>query len=68
VNLSVPLILQAVLGAATVCIMSSFQALLIDLHPGRSASAAASVKPPHYRNLMIVEYREMLVGGGGGVL
>ena len=43
VNLSVPLILQAVLGAAMVCIMSSFQALLIDLHPGRSASAAASV-------------------------
>ncbi len=44
VNLSVPLILQAILGGATVCIMSSFQALLIDLHPGRSASAAASVK------------------------
>jgi MFS family permease len=46
VNLSVPLILQAVLGAAMVCIMSSFQALLIDLHPGRSASAAASVSSP----------------------
>ena len=43
VNLSVPLILQIILGIGTVCVMSSFQALLIDLHPGRSASAAASV-------------------------
>jgi MFS family permease len=43
VNLAVPLLFQAILGAAMVSIMSSFQALLIDLHPGRSASAAASV-------------------------
>ena len=43
VYLAVPLIFQVVIGAGTVCIMSSFQALLIDLHPGRSASAAASV-------------------------
>ena len=44
VNLAVPLLLQVILGAATVCVMSSFQALLIDIHPGRSASAAASVR------------------------
>lgn len=72
VNLAVPLILQAALGAAMVCIMSSFQALLIDLHPGRSASAAASVPfplpstfpafPPFAGMILIVvEYREMLV-------
>jgi multidrug resistance protein len=45
VCLAAPLIFQMVIGAAMVCIMSSFQALLIDLHPGRSASAAASVCP-----------------------
>ena len=43
VNLAVPLVFQVFMGAGTVCMMSSFQALLIDLHPGRSASAAASV-------------------------
>jgi hypothetical protein len=43
VNLAVPLIFQVVIGCCMVCIMSSFQALLLDLHPGRSASAAASV-------------------------
>jgi hypothetical protein len=43
VYLAVPLILQFVMGGTMVCIMSSFQALLLDLHPGRSASAAASV-------------------------
>lgn len=48
VNLAVPLIFQAVIGCTTVCIMSSFQALLLDLHPGRSASAAASVFPPSF--------------------
>ena len=44
VSLAVPLIFQAVIGGATVSIMSSSRALLIDLHPGRSASAAASVQ------------------------
>jgi len=43
VNLAVPLMFQLIIGVAMVCIMSSFQALLLDLHPGRSASAAASV-------------------------
>lgn len=43
VNLAVPLIFQAVVGITVVAVMSCFQALLIDLHPGRSASAAASV-------------------------
>lgn len=43
VNLAVPLMFQLIIGAAMIAIMSSFQALLIDLHPGRSASAAASV-------------------------
>jgi len=46
VNLAVPLILQLIIGASTISIMSSFQALLLDLHPGRSASAAASVYSP----------------------
>ena len=46
VNLAVPLIFQALIGCTCVCIMSSFQALLLDLHPGRSASAAASVRLP----------------------
>ena len=44
-----------------VCVMSSFQALLIDLHPGRSASAAASVCSLLRGNLITVEYCEMLV-------
>ena len=43
VSLAAPLTLQAIMGCTMVCIMSCFQALLIDLHPGRSASAAASV-------------------------
>lgn len=45
VNLAVPLMFQVIIGVALVCVMSSFQALLLDLHPGRSASAAASVIP-----------------------
>jgi len=43
VYIAVPLIFQLLIGAAVVSIMSSFQALLLDLHPGRSASAVASV-------------------------
>jgi MFS family permease len=45
VNLAAPLVLQCIMGGTVICIMSSFQALLIDMHPGRSASAAASVLP-----------------------
>lgn len=41
---AVPLLFQVIIGAVMFCVMSSFQAVLIDLHPGRSASAAASVR------------------------
>jgi len=61
VVLAVPLIFQLVLGCTTVCMMSSYQALLIDLHPGRSASAAASVRISFEPELIIVEYCAVLV-------
>ena len=64
VHIAVPLIFQIVIGAGTVCIMSAFQALLLDLHPGRSASAAASVLSPVMIHLMVAEHREVLDGCG----
>ena len=68
VYIAVPLLFQVFIGASAVSIMSSFQALLLDLHPGRSASAVASVLPSlclSSRTNGEAEYSEMLAGGRG---